>query len=592
MVMPKVFISHASNDRDFVEREIIAPLEQHGIRTWYSKDKIKTATLWEKTIREGLNTCDWFLVAVTPNALASDWVQAEVQWALDHRKGRVVPVLCADCNPEDLHLKLLLIQRIDFRHDIETERKKLLALWGADPTPEQLYGQAEAACQEEDWVTAIAKLQSLLQTQPTHAAAQTLLQQAQLRQEITNLYASGQAHFQAGHWREALADLERVHEQDANYKDVARLVAEAQEQLIAARISVLFQETDTAAASENWAVAIKKLEEILSVKPAHAEAQHKLTEAHRRQSQAQYLAWLYEAGLKLSREARWEEALAHLYVVRSMAADYKDVAALIAEAEAKKLLEEEGTLQASASPVAAPPAPPVTQPAPPPAQPAQAAQPAPPPAQPMTPAALPVPSPTSTAPAPLFVAGQRRQSPLTVQLNKLTQNKRRLLAVVGPVVLLVTIGLIAYLIFGQAGSSRNGNVNLTPRTQPSPTDNPAAVAHFKRGEEFFKEKRFGDAEQELREAVRLQSDNHQYHYSLAIVLFSQKRYAEAEAEAREALKEPLDASYSAIARYYVQLGDSLRMQGKRDDAAEAYRSAQRTDPDNQAAQTGLNSLKY
>src|SRR5205085_3177225 len=202
--MPKVFISHSAKDRAFVEREIIALLNQHGIETWYSRDNIQTTARWEKEVLEGLKACDWFLVVMTPDAVASEWVSTEVHWAFNHRKGRVVPVLRSDCNPEELHLMLLPIQYIDFRSDLEPAQKKLLALWGAAPTPEKLYEQAQAACTNEDWATAITKLQSLLQVQPNHAEAAELLQQAQRQQDLTTLYTEGLAHLQAKRWREAV----------------------------------------------------------------------------------------------------------------------------------------------------------------------------------------------------------------------------------------------------------------------------------------------------------------------------------------------------------------------------------------------------
>ena len=48
-LMPKVFISHSTQDREFVEREIIAALHQGGIETWYSKMDIHAADRWERS---------------------------------------------------------------------------------------------------------------------------------------------------------------------------------------------------------------------------------------------------------------------------------------------------------------------------------------------------------------------------------------------------------------------------------------------------------------------------------------------------------------------------------------------------------------
>ncbi len=131
--MPKVFVSHSAKDRDFVEHEIVQLLQSHGIETWYSTDDIGAGVRWERSIREGLKSCDWFLVVLSNESVKSEWVEAEVHWALDERKGRIVPVRIDDCDEADLHLKLRQIQAVDFRSDRALAQAKLLAAWSAEP---------------------------------------------------------------------------------------------------------------------------------------------------------------------------------------------------------------------------------------------------------------------------------------------------------------------------------------------------------------------------------------------------------------------------------------------------------------------------
>jgi pimeloyl-ACP methyl ester carboxylesterase len=52
----RVFISHATHDRDFVESEIVSLLESHGIETWFSIDSIRGSEDWQKRIRAGLGS--------------------------------------------------------------------------------------------------------------------------------------------------------------------------------------------------------------------------------------------------------------------------------------------------------------------------------------------------------------------------------------------------------------------------------------------------------------------------------------------------------------------------------------------------------
>jgi hypothetical protein len=118
-----------------VKREIVRLLNRHGIETWYSTDDIGTGAEWETRIREGLKSCDWFLVVLSSQSVKSQWVQAEVHWAMDERKGRIVPVLTDDCDPADLHLMLRQIQFVDFRKDVSEGQRKLVSVWSAAETP-------------------------------------------------------------------------------------------------------------------------------------------------------------------------------------------------------------------------------------------------------------------------------------------------------------------------------------------------------------------------------------------------------------------------------------------------------------------------
>lgn len=130
--MPRVFVSHSSKDRAFVEREILPLLQGQGIDTWFSTDDISSASEWERNIRAGLQSCDWFLVVLSPRSAASQWVKAELQWAFDNRNGRIVPVLIDTYCPSDFHLLLGSIQHIDYSQNPEEGRRRLLQIWGIE----------------------------------------------------------------------------------------------------------------------------------------------------------------------------------------------------------------------------------------------------------------------------------------------------------------------------------------------------------------------------------------------------------------------------------------------------------------------------
>lgn len=130
MSFPKrIFISHSSKDRDFVEREIISLLKTHGIGIWYSKDDIRSSSQWKRVIVEALKSCDWFLVGLSPRSITSPWVEAEVDWAFDNRRDHFVPVVIEECAWDEFNLLLRNLQNVNFSTDPQDARRRLLQTW-------------------------------------------------------------------------------------------------------------------------------------------------------------------------------------------------------------------------------------------------------------------------------------------------------------------------------------------------------------------------------------------------------------------------------------------------------------------------------
>lgn len=115
--MSVVFVSHASSDREFVEHEIIGLLKALGFETWFAPDAIQTAEMWRESILAGLEGSDWLVLIVSASASASEWVKAEVAWALGNMRGRLIPLQIDNCSPTSIHEGLSSIQCIDFRSD-------------------------------------------------------------------------------------------------------------------------------------------------------------------------------------------------------------------------------------------------------------------------------------------------------------------------------------------------------------------------------------------------------------------------------------------------------------------------------------------
>jgi hypothetical protein len=120
-----VFISHSSQDRAWIEEHVLPVLEERGVEAWFAPRDISVGVEWPPEILLGLEQCEAFLVVLSDPAVASDWVLAELTWALEHRKGRFFSVLKEPCRVERLSLRLLTVQHADFSRDRGAGRERL-----------------------------------------------------------------------------------------------------------------------------------------------------------------------------------------------------------------------------------------------------------------------------------------------------------------------------------------------------------------------------------------------------------------------------------------------------------------------------------
>lgn len=125
--MAQVFISHSSLDREFVESQIVPLLNHHGLETWYAPSQITAKQQWEDEIHNGLKSSDFFVLIISPNALESQWVKAELSFAFEKIPDRIIPVILDECDQSELHIRLPLLQHVDYRENREQAHQKLIA---------------------------------------------------------------------------------------------------------------------------------------------------------------------------------------------------------------------------------------------------------------------------------------------------------------------------------------------------------------------------------------------------------------------------------------------------------------------------------
>lgn len=128
----KVFVSHASADKPFVDR-LVADLAARSIPVWYDKLDLRIGESVPGAINAGLSASKYFAIVLSKASVASEWVGEELNAALMTQVAKggtfILPLLLEDCA-----IPPLLAHRkyADFRTDYSKALTELLSLWGKD----------------------------------------------------------------------------------------------------------------------------------------------------------------------------------------------------------------------------------------------------------------------------------------------------------------------------------------------------------------------------------------------------------------------------------------------------------------------------
>ena len=77
---------------------------------------------------QGLAQCEWFLIALSPAVMESDWVKDELFWAIDNRKEKIIPVLIEECDPGEMHIRMRRLQVIDLTQNYRKGFEDIISL--------------------------------------------------------------------------------------------------------------------------------------------------------------------------------------------------------------------------------------------------------------------------------------------------------------------------------------------------------------------------------------------------------------------------------------------------------------------------------
>ena len=139
MSAPKVFVSHASEDKDRFVVEFVRRLRENGVDAWLDQWEMKPGdSLVDKIFEEGLKEARAVIVVLSKVSLQKPWVREELNTSVVNRIGRgtrLIPVVIDDCEvPESLRSTLWL--KVDDLADYDQSLQRILsAIFDVDDKP-------------------------------------------------------------------------------------------------------------------------------------------------------------------------------------------------------------------------------------------------------------------------------------------------------------------------------------------------------------------------------------------------------------------------------------------------------------------------
>src|SRR5215510_11421025 len=91
--MQRIFISYSRKDSDFV-RGLAGDLEKAGYDVWWDVSDLRGGDDWLRVIPTAIESSDYAIVVLSPNAVISEWVEKEYTQALALRK-KIIPIMLA-----------------------------------------------------------------------------------------------------------------------------------------------------------------------------------------------------------------------------------------------------------------------------------------------------------------------------------------------------------------------------------------------------------------------------------------------------------------------------------------------------------------
>lgn len=110
-LMSEVFICYSDLDKSIMI-QLRQSLMRHSITVWTNQTDIQSGTQFEQEIKQGVEQSDNIIYLISSNALASEYCQMELDYALSYHK-RIIPLLIESINLDKIPPQILGLQFID-----------------------------------------------------------------------------------------------------------------------------------------------------------------------------------------------------------------------------------------------------------------------------------------------------------------------------------------------------------------------------------------------------------------------------------------------------------------------------------------------
>ncbi len=137
---PKVFISHATEDKDRFVIDFAKKLRKTGIDAWVDEwEMLPGDSLVDKIFNQGLSNADFFIIVLSNVSISKPWVMEELNHAVIKRiesGTKIIPVVIDECEVPEALKSILWIKILELENYEDSFNKIKDQIFGNSLKPE------------------------------------------------------------------------------------------------------------------------------------------------------------------------------------------------------------------------------------------------------------------------------------------------------------------------------------------------------------------------------------------------------------------------------------------------------------------------